>query len=47
MLRTLLRQLSVVGRLLGRTAREWSEWAAENPGPAALALQRAAEASQD
>ncbi len=43
MLAKLLRSLSVVGRLLGRTAEEWAEWASANPEAAALALDAAAE----
>lgn len=34
----ILRGLSAVGRLVGRTMNEWSEWAAANPQAAALQL---------
>jgi hypothetical protein len=38
LLGTILTSLTQVGRLVGRPFREWSEWAAAHPGPAAIQL---------
>ncbi len=43
---TILTFLSPVGRLVGKTFQEWSEWAVANPRAAALQLQLLAARAQ-